>query len=265
MPFPKTPRTIYQENPLEEVICQLRFPPILKIETGNLVSFQDGVRFQFPFFETRLIENILPPELREVLPDEFVNALSRQARERIHDFRSEDSQWQLSLAKDFVSLSTRQYQRWTEFRKYFVDAIELLSQEYQPAFYIRVGLRYRNVIRRSRLNLTDTSWKELLQPQIAAPLNDDHIGEDEVTGAVHRLEFRLDDDGGRVRVIHGLTNLNDEVCYQIDTDLFTEERCKVDDAIGRLDYFNGRAGRIFRWCITDRLHGAMGPNQPEKT
>jgi len=32
MPFPEVKRVIYEHNPLDKVICQLRFPPILRIE-----------------------------------------------------------------------------------------------------------------------------------------------------------------------------------------------------------------------------------------
>ena len=32
-PFPDTPRVVYNKNPLFEVLCQLRFPHILRIET----------------------------------------------------------------------------------------------------------------------------------------------------------------------------------------------------------------------------------------
>lgn len=262
MPFPKTERSIYTRNPLVEVICQLRFPPILKIDTSIPDVFQENIRSSYPFYQKRLVENILPVELQEILPQEFVNALATKARAEIHDFLSDDKSWQLSLAKDFIALSTRRYKRWTEFRERFVKPLDSLVEEYGPAFYVRLGLRYRNIIRRSQLGLIDTSWEDLLAPHIAAPLSNSDISEGEVVDVAHRIDVALEKGNTFVRIMHGYTHIENEICYLIDTDLFSEERTEVHDAIGKFDYFNGQAGRIFRWCITNRLHDAMGPTNP---
>ena len=44
MPFPVTKRIIYKKNPLVEVICQLRFPPILSIDTEIPARFQGAIK-----------------------------------------------------------------------------------------------------------------------------------------------------------------------------------------------------------------------------
>ena len=48
MPFPEAKRIIYRKNPLDQVICQLRFPPILKIDAEVPAKFQDRIRGDFP-------------------------------------------------------------------------------------------------------------------------------------------------------------------------------------------------------------------------
>ena len=50
MPFPKKDRIIFTKNPLTDVICQLRFPSILKIDTEVPAKFQDKIRDVFPNF-----------------------------------------------------------------------------------------------------------------------------------------------------------------------------------------------------------------------
>ncbi len=115
MPFPDAPRVIYRRNPLVEVIAQLRFPPILKIDTEPPALFQDRVCIDFPFYEVRIEENILPTELRNRLPGEIVELFTSQTRNKGNDLGAADHIWKLSLAKDFIALSTRRYQRWQEF------------------------------------------------------------------------------------------------------------------------------------------------------
>ena len=48
MPFPEVDRVIYTTNPLDREICQLRFPPILKIDTEIPSQFQDKLRSEYP-------------------------------------------------------------------------------------------------------------------------------------------------------------------------------------------------------------------------
>ncbi|GDX40579.1 hypothetical protein LBMAG21_08710 [Armatimonadota bacterium] len=52
MPFPQTNRGIYAKNPLVEVVCQLRFPPILSINQSNLADFQSHIRDVYPLYST---------------------------------------------------------------------------------------------------------------------------------------------------------------------------------------------------------------------
>ena len=53
MPFPNVPRVTYRNNPLVQVICQLRFPPILKIDAEVPADFQESIRKDFPKFSER--------------------------------------------------------------------------------------------------------------------------------------------------------------------------------------------------------------------
>jgi len=51
MPFPDAPRVIYQENPLVEVICQLRFPTILEISASEPALFREQYANSFPYMK----------------------------------------------------------------------------------------------------------------------------------------------------------------------------------------------------------------------
>ena len=72
MAFPEAPRVLYELNPLHEVICQLRFPPVLRIETEVPSGFQERIRASFPYYEAK-------PSLKlpAGLPPDVVSSFSR--------------------------------------------------------------------------------------------------------------------------------------------------------------------------------------------
>ena len=51
--FSQQPRCIYRENPLGQVICQLRFPEILTIGANVPVEFQEAIRDQYPRYAAK--------------------------------------------------------------------------------------------------------------------------------------------------------------------------------------------------------------------
>ena len=51
--FSNEPRCHYHKNTLGEVICQLRFPQILSIETNVPAQFQEAIRDIFPLYSCR--------------------------------------------------------------------------------------------------------------------------------------------------------------------------------------------------------------------
>ena len=101
--FPATPRVLYTKNPLAEVICQFRFPAILKIDSATPAGFQDRIRDAFPLLAEE--EQVLPIELPPEVLQFFKANRSPQLMRKAWAFMSEDRNWSLSLTRDFVSLS----------------------------------------------------------------------------------------------------------------------------------------------------------------
>lgn len=261
MPFPESERVIYGKNPLVEVICQLRFPPILRIETEVPAAFQDLLRREYPLLQE--VSALTPPE--GLPPDvaAFVSSLAQATKRVSREFVDSDGTWKVSLTRDFVALTTTQYERWEEFRDRLSRVLSALTEVYEPAFFTRVGLRYKDAIGRSRLGLEGQEWAQLLRLELAAELAADDVKGD-VAEAQHQVVFRLSNGSGRVRLAHGLAVENEtgEVGYLIDADFSTTDRTEVSDASSVLDSFNRQAGWLFRWCIRDELHAAMDPRKP---
>jgi uncharacterized protein (TIGR04255 family) len=260
MLFPDSPRVVYERNPLAEVICQLRFPAILRIETEPPAAFQERIRGMFPLFKESAVLDLvggLPPELSRF----FSAPLPLPSRPVAYEFTSVDGFWTAHLGRESLGLTCRRYERWEGFRDRLDAPLRALLETYGPAFFSRIGLRYRDVIRRSVLGLQDVPWGELLNRNLAGPLGLPDLAP-QVTQVSQAVVFNIPDDRGQVRMLHGLGTdaTSGEPCYMIDCDLYDETNTETANAFGKLNSFNRLAGRLFRWCITERLHRAMGPS-----
>lgn len=255
--FPEVERVVYGSAPLVEVICQVRFPADLRIETSPPAEFQQRIRAQFPLLTQhhQAILSGIPAKLAEALQA----VLPPPGSTTTWQFSTEDGADTLQLTKDSLTLLSRNYQRWERFHGLFVAPLSALQDLYSPPFFTRVGLRYRDIIQRSKLGLSEMNWSTLLKPHILAEIAQDGF-ETRTEEALRNVLLKLPDQGAKVRLQHGFAEVegSPEQVYLIDCDFFVErtEAANVDSA---LQYFHGNAARFFRWCITDSLHQAMAP------
>ena len=261
MPFTEVSRVIYRKNPLRQVVCQLRFPPLLRIDAELPAAFQDAIRREFPnLSETSEWRVEVPSALRSAIPPEVVSQMLQSSGSKNYEFSSEDNQWKVNLTRSFIALSTSRYYRWEEFKQKLDLPLDALIGVYSPTHFSRVGLRYVDVIKRSDLNLADVPWHELLQPYILGVLGSASVAT-QVEACESGCEIRLSDGESMVRLLTKLTSVDDEASFVVDSDFYNTSKTKVDEALTRLDFFNTRASRLIQWCITERLHEAMEPQQ----
>ena len=263
MLFSEVKRVIYKKNPLDRAICQLRFPPILRIDAEPPVAFQDCVRKEFPNYSEKIeLTMRSPSRVQDPIPRELLSEILRTADTKNYEFSSEDGHWKINLTRTFISLSTDRYEVWEDFKQKLEILLKTLINVYSPSHFSRIGLRYRNIIQRSALDLDDVSWTDLLQPQILGILVDSEIGRS-VQNLENVYEISLPDGESTVRMSTQLTRDRNrgEICYVIDSDFFNAKKTSANDVIGKLDDFNKHASRLFRWCITKRLHKSMEPQE----
>ena len=255
MGFPNALRVIYEHTPSQEVISQVRFPGILKIDSESPSAFQDRIRDDFPFYHDR-------PALKipEGVPAELAGVMIPLGGQMSHNFTSKDSQWTVGLTREFLALTCRPYDRWESFRRRFNGLLDALTDVYRPPFFTRIGLRYQDVIRRSKLGLNGCDWNDLLEPWIAGAFTDPRIAHD-IEHSARELHVRLPHEQSHVRVHHGtaMDAETKEILYVFDADFFCDQQMEPTDALKCLDFLNQQARLFFRWCIKDRLHDAMGP------
>lgn len=254
-------RCIYRKNQLLEVICQLRFPDILKIEAQEPFEFQDLIRHQYPRYAKKAEQ--LPPLMQNgrPVPQGTVNNYS---------FLSEDSTWKISLTRNFIALSTRRYTRWEDFAKRLDEILASFIKMYEPSSFTRVGLRYINAIRRKALDLEEYGYRDLIQPAYLGLMAEEDVQE----GAFLKNELAATlamPGGARANIKSGPGMLrfvdpahpkaDPEKVFMLDLDLYMEGNTPIQHAVPALHVVHGNAGSLFRGAITQTLHDAMEPEE----
>ena len=190
--FPDVTRVHYGKATLHEVVCQVRFPADLRLEKDPPAEFQQRVRAMFPLLnrKTQAVVASLPPEVAKA----FEAVVPPSGTNTIWHFATEDGKTRLELTKDNLTLISRSYDRWEQFWKQFQEPLDAFVELYEPPFFVRIGLRYTNLISRSVLGLNDVPWHELLKPHVLGELAVDGVGERAIE-AVRNLLVTLPEHG----------------------------------------------------------------------
>jgi uncharacterized protein (TIGR04255 family) len=249
--FPETERTLYEHSPLTQVICQVRFPTLLRIESDAPAAFQERVRSKLPIFERQAA---IQPGVQ--LPFDLSRLIGAGAPAPAYVFRSESGADAVALTPDALTLTTTAYTRWESFRDLFNDALKALVAIYAPSFFSRVGLRYQNVVNRTLIDLAQIPWTQLIRGELLGEFADEAWMS---SAADVRRVATLKTSSGSLLFQHGLAQSGNPDAYVIDIDLFTESKTETVDAEEFLDKLHSFASRAFRWSITDRLHHSLGP------
>lgn len=245
----------YEKNPLLEVICQFRFPTILRIDSEEPAQFQEKIRQRFPQYSVRL-------ETSPARPGQQPQQL------RNYQFVSVDGRWKLNLTKDFVSLSTVAYRNWDGFARQIDLPVAAFIETYQPTYFERVGLRYVNGFSREIIADHTVRWRDCIAPHFLGILAED----DTADGAVHRCSVDIETmlPGGIMLKSHagpgvikvaGAARQVQQVRFILDDDLCVTGKLSVQQAVEALPKLHESAYRVFRGAITDAMHEAMIPNE----
>ena len=154
--------TMYKKSPLIEVIYQVRVPTILLInnkDSAEFISFWNEIKTDYPEFS----ENFDEQKEISINPDGTPSTV-RVNKIKNFVFLSEDKLWKVNLTNSFLSLSTHKYEHWNDFSKRLTKIITVFQKIFSPLFYTRVGLRYIDLIQRSRYKLDNIEWKEIIKP-----------------------------------------------------------------------------------------------------
>jgi len=266
MPFPEAARVVYKKNPLDRVICQLHFPPILRIESESPSPFQEAIRISFPMYAERTGFRIdLELSAKQKPPIGTFLSPPMVSPNKIYEFSTEDGSWKISLTRTFLAITTTNYKRWSDFKEHLKGPFNALIQTYSPAFFTRVALRYVDVFNRSVLGLGGTNWNELFKPFVLGLLSSPFAAN--VKNFESMYEISLSDNESIARIVTSFVQHipTKEQCLRIDGNFFSPRRKDLKNAVEQLDFLNVRAFRLIQWIMEERLHNAMEPQEIEES
>ena len=261
MLFSDRSRSRYPNASVHEVICQLRFPTILTINSVEPADFQEAIRAEFPQYARR--QDVTPPKVTGLGgPSPKVE---QQPPITNYHFLSADGKWKLNLTENFIALSTLRYPGWPEFARMLDKPLASFIRIYQPAYFQRVGLRYVNLISRQKLGLEGTPWAELIAPAYTGPLREPDVAEDSVLNCGCDLVLKLDSScqakihagPGRIKNNAPGAVQDPELKFIFDMDLSMNGQTPCTLAAAALETLHGHSTRLFEGAVTDRLRDAM--------
>ena len=240
------------KSPLAEVVCQVRFPPVLRITTRTPAEFQDLVRYRFPFHE---MEQGLRVRLLTLGADQTADA---ETTTRLHRFRTTDESTAITLGTDAYAVSTTNYTFWEDFARDLAIAHEAAMAAYQMPFYTRIGLRYVNALTPASTDLgTLPELATLLQPALTALFETDAwtLPLDSIS------QMLLDDGPGKlVFRVAARSDIGDgSPLVLLDLDYFEEGELPVTDLLERCKRYHDVIYDAFRWAISDKALTAFQP------
>lgn len=260
MPFDSKPRVKFNNDPLVEVVCQIVFVSRIKeMDTPNkLIQLHDSIKNLLPLFrKAKSVSLDVNTDTQKVSHTETV----------VYEFLTIDESVRVSISPDNMSFVTNRYESKENFFNYIDAVYKALDVIFEIPLIKRVGLRYQDVIQRSRLGegFFDMPWNELLRGSLISIFEEDEIAKTTLLGAQSNFVIALGSISKDAKmnvkcsiVYHAETK---EACFMIDSDYYTEEILAYDAALSFLHDANVKARDFFQWCIKPKLYDALLPEQ----
>lgn len=240
-----------KKAPLDEVICQVKFSPILSISRDVPIEFQEMVRQRFPKYEA--IQNF-------VLQVPGIGSTEKAAFEvppKSHNFKTGDGENFISLAPDFFALSAKNYTHWSDFLTNLEVVENAAVKVYQLANATRIGLRFIN--RFTNKNTGCNSARELLS-----------LFRDELTCLIQAepwteisemfTQLVVPDGKAKLAIRAGFGKQGREIFFVLDFDYFEDgSDLPLLKFIDRINRYHSRIYDAFRWCIKDESLSRFEP------
>lgn len=234
----------FARNPLDTVVCQLRFHPILKVP-ARVPDFQDAIRGRFPQFQEVEAQKV-DVQIQTATPALQVR------RERTYLFRTLDSKTVVSLASESLSVTEHNHVSRAILLDDVAQACDALNSVYEPVAATRLGLRYINQVERGQVAADlhrEVRWSDLVREEfLRFPLtttDNDTLFYSEATSAR---------DPGAMTLRYGLLSEGSKPPrFRLDVDRFTDNPGDMPSVRQHLDNFATDIFSVFRSAAAEGL------------
>lgn len=219
--FEKKKRHVFARNPLDTVVVQLRFQPILRINEGKGVAdFQEGVRASFPGYSEKEVRNFT------------INPLTKVTTkiEKVFQFTRAGDHCKVQLSPDNVLVETKMHRDRDELIRDMRTVITALENVYNPLETQRLGIRYVNVIRKEVVAkdlARNTSWERLVSAEyLRMPAK---IADLEKTSFANQISSPM--PIGDMTLRYGLVrqDIHQDATFNFDIDRYIDGVVDLDD------------------------------------
>lgn len=243
--------------PLDRVLAQVQFAPIINIDNRNFVAgFQGELRTKYPFFE----EGAEQALLFEAGP----NGQTLSQRQRpVWRFFDVDRNWRISLTSESIALDVKTYSSRNDFLERWAEILQIVESEFTPVLIVRIGMRYIDRIRDDNFPHVDALIKkDYLGPLFPKFQNQvSHmLGETALAVEEGSLLLRLGKLPAGGTVDPNILEAIQGESFIIDVDVSQTEQKKFD-----LDHLNStfrkfaeRAYAMFREIVTEEFDATYG-------
>lgn len=262
-------RVEYKNNPLAEVVCQVRFERINEFASSLPKTIESDLIAQgYSVTTTEETLHLSVPLAHTDGSQPFAQKTSL----KIFQFEEPNREWKVSVCSEFIAVTCLRYTRWNDFLPRMLRCVSMFNASIPAAKLIRIGLRYKNVIEREAIGLAGTPWQELIDGSLLGPLgcsrlfDDDRVDESSIPVFFSQTSMQLDDCGVLLQSALLHSQNGDRKAFLIDADFYIDsdidqDRMRSPDKLGSdLDRLHSSTGALFRRVITEKLHHALGPD-----
>lgn len=257
MIFKKYENKILKNNPLKNVICQLKFPNILSINEELPAKFQEEIRDEFPNFQeiTEMQNEIV---INTNLENNFLRpSFTQQKPIKNFKFSTRDGGTSINLTSSFIALSTLNYSTWEDFCSKLKKIIYLFQDIYRPAYFTRIGLRYIDTFNYFRYSITNETLSEYFNNSVLGLLSDKTISS-AVYSMQNSVELHSQEDVA-VKILATIAQVIGEEgnSFVLDSDFIFSGQSDINGFEDILNRLHLEASGFLHWAVSKKMEELM--------